>query len=109
MWSGTSAILRRVQDDPASRTNESRVLSRAVDVTWRTAPGFLALCRRSGESLVVDGPGADMWDLLSSPRSEEVLITELAARFSTTADVVGADTRTLLRLLQEREYVRSVR
>ena len=81
------------------------VWSRASDVVWRAAPQYLALAKLDGSAIEVQGPGSDIWDLLSSPSGQEELIEAVAQRYSTRPDVIADDVGRLLAQLIELGYV----
>lgn len=70
--------------------------SRAVDVLFRVAPGYLALANVEGDALEVRGPGADVWDVLDRPLAEGELVDLTAQRYGVAASAIVEDVSQLL-------------
>lgn len=66
-------------------------MKRSAAALWRTAPGFLTVTRPGVDVLTVEGPGADIWNLLEQEISFEELAERLAERYSAPLETVRAD------------------
>ena len=58
-----------------------------------------------GRTLEVDGPGCDVWELLTGWVSDEELTATLARRYGTSEEIVSRDVRCLLGELHAQGYV----
>ena len=79
--------------------------SRGADILFRAVPGYLALAKVDGTAFEVHGPGADVWDLLDSPRPLADLVGAVAERFGVAPSVIADDVGELLADLERSGYV----
>jgi hypothetical protein len=71
-------------------------------LTRRTPLAVLILAAEADEPVRLDGPAAVVWDELSAPLTDAVLVDRVAARTGATAAEIGGDviaTRTALALI----------
>ncbi len=55
---------------------------RRADVLWRAIPGFLVLGTVDGALVEVDGPGAEIWELLGDSTTVDGIAVVLADRYA---------------------------
>jgi hypothetical protein len=82
------------------------LVSRPPEVVFERLEGqVLLLSLETGRYGTLNGTGAQLWELLESPRSVEGLIEHLVATRTVDADRAGADVRAFLGDLLERGLV----
>ena len=65
---------------------------RRGDVLWRrTTDRVIILLPASGEFLVLQGTGCDLWDALKQPRSLDELAERLSGAYGATVQHIAAD------------------
>lgn len=74
-------------------------------VLWRVAPGYLVVGTPDGRIIEVDGPGGEVWQLLTGWVEEDHLAATLAGRYEADEKVVSRDVRSLLSELSAQGYV----
>ena len=79
--------------------------SRSCDVLFRAVPGYLALAKPDGTTVVVHGPGADVWQAIDQPVELDQLVDVLNERFAADRVAVLEDVRHLLEELEAGGYV----
>jgi hypothetical protein len=62
----------------------------------RTLDTFVLLAVEHDEPVIVGGTGADVWTLLSEPRTLDGIVEILAGHYSGDAQVIAADVQALL-------------
>jgi len=81
----------------------SAVFAPAPQVSWRDAPGELALFDARAETYHVLNPSAaGIWRLLAAGSSPDEAVAELCERFEADPEQVAADVRELVVSLLER-------
>jgi hypothetical protein len=81
---------------------------RRSDVLWRRSLDSVIVLRPEadgGDSLIIGGSGAAVWDGLDEPRAFADLVADLAASYGTEPDVVADDVAALLADLEAAGYV----
>ncbi len=78
---------------------------RSPRVLWRMAPGYLVLGAVDGRTVEVDGPGCDVWELLTDWVTDDALTAALARRYGAGEEIVSRDVRSLLGELHAQGYV----
>ena len=78
---------------------------RSPRVLWRVAPGYLVLGTVDGRTIEVDGPGCDVWELLTGWVEDEQLTAALARHYGAGEEIVARDVRSLLEELHGQGYV----
>jgi hypothetical protein len=78
---------------------------RSTRVLWRTAPCYLVLATVDGRFVEVQGPGCDVWALLTDWITEEDLVSDLARQYGAEEQIVSQDVRSLLHELHAQGYV----
>lgn len=78
---------------------------RSVRTLWRAAPAYLVLGTVDGPTIEVEGPGCDVWELLTDWITEEALTVALAERYAASEPTVAADVRALLGELHGQGFV----
>jgi Coenzyme PQQ synthesis protein D (PqqD) len=78
---------------------------RSPRVLWRIAPGYLVLGTVDGRTVEVDGPGCDVWQLLTDWVTDEALNAALARQYGASEEIVSRDVRSLLGELHAQGYV----
>jgi hypothetical protein len=78
---------------------------RGRQVLWRRAPGYLVLATTDDCTIEVDGPGCDVWELLSGWTTEEEITAALAREYGAEEQIVSRDVRSLLGELHAQGYV----
>jgi coenzyme PQQ synthesis protein D (PqqD) len=78
---------------------------RSPGALWRVAPGYLVVGTPGGRILEVDGPGGELWQLLTGWVEEDDLAAILAGRYEADENVVSRDVRFLLSELSAQGYV----
>lgn len=81
---------------------------RARDVLWRHSFGQLIVRPRRGQSVVVDGAGAALWDALAEPGTIDEIASRLARTFDAPVDVVARDVQPVLDVLLEHDVAEVV-
>jgi hypothetical protein len=74
-------------------------------VLWRVAPRYLVLAGVEGRTIEVDGPGCDIWALLTGWTTEDELTATLARQYGAEEQIVSRDVRLLLGELHAQGYV----
>lgn len=74
-------------------------------VLWRVAPGYLVLGTVDGRTIEVDGPGCDVWELLTGWVNEGEVTAALARQYGASEEIVARDVRSLLGELHAQGYV----
>lgn len=82
----------------AARTSlGSTALIRSPVVFWRTGDfGVVLLAPAMADPITIDGPGPQLWELLSVARTEDEIVQELAERFAADPSVIRRDVRPIL-------------
>ena len=78
---------------------------RSPTALWRAAPGYLVLGHVDGRTIEVDGPGCDVWELLTGWVEDEELTAALARQYGASEEIVSRDVRSLLGELHAQGYV----
>ena len=78
---------------------------RSPRALWRVAPAYLVLGTVDGRTVEVDGPGRDVWELLTGWVTDEELTAALARRYGAGEEIVSRDVRSLLGELHAQGYV----
>ena len=78
---------------------------RGPGVLWRTAPGYLVLGTVEGRVIEVEGPGGEVWELLTGWMDEGEVTATLAARYRADREVVARDVGSLLSELAAQGYL----
>lgn len=79
--------------------------ARAVDVLWRSAPGYLVLGHSDGSTIEIAGPGGEIWNRLEVPVDEEQLVARLAELYAADHSTIRRDATELLQKLHTAGYV----
>lgn len=94
-----------LSDDEVRDNRQTMTYSRASDVLFRAVPGYLALSKVDGVPLEVQGPGADVWDLLDRPQAFDQIVDSLAERYGVTPSAIAEDVSQLLVGLERSGFV----
>jgi hypothetical protein len=84
-----------------------------VTVTWRRSDGalwrfgvhYVALATIDGETFEAEGPGADIWAVLTVPSSVASIANSMAATYAGDPDAIAADVARFLGELEQRGLV----
>lgn len=77
---------------PSSVVANDELLIRDKTSLWRAGEfGVVVLVAGSVSPTILEGTGADLWEILESPCSRQELAAALAARFGADASVVARD------------------
>lgn len=67
-------------------------LIRSPSALWRVGEfGIVLLAPGMSDPITIAGPGPQLWELVADARTEDEIVTELAAAFSTDPRVIRRD------------------
>ena len=72
---------------------------------WRVAPGHLVLGTVDGRTIEVDGPGGELWELLTDWVEDDDVTAALAGGYGADPRIVARDVRSLLSELAAQGYI----
>ena len=83
---------------------------RSPSSLWRTGEfGIVLLAPGMSDPITIAGPGPQLWEVLRSARTEDEIVAELVADFSTAPDVIRRDVVPILRELASMGLIESGR
>jgi hypothetical protein len=94
---GLCGLMGSVPGEPTYR--------RRADLLVRTAPGFVAICRRDGHNVSLTGTGAAVWELLDRGRTVNDLVVSLASVYDADGVAIAGDVAPLLQRLVDEGFV----